>query len=180
MTNRERFLVENVGFHFDDLTLMRQLELETLMREMNLSRDWIMLALSRKSLEEWEAWGFALFHKKEFCDEVNKLLSAINRMDEQHFQKENNKRKGPQLWVSEETFMRAWNGVKAQGKIYTEAEAAALKLDLFWTYNRDILTPEGYTALDEMAKQPMLSQEDWLSFALGVKCVRYVKPDAYN
>ena len=66
MTNKEKFLSMNVGFHFEDLSLSRQLELSAIQEEMKVSKEWIMLALSKKDLNNWEEWGFALFKNSDF------------------------------------------------------------------------------------------------------------------
>ena len=57
MTNKEKFLRENVGFHFEDLSLMKQAELNAITANLGLSLDWVLLALSRDSLENWGKVG---------------------------------------------------------------------------------------------------------------------------
>ena len=46
MTNKEKFLRNNVGFHFDDLSLMKQIELNAITAELNLSLDWVSFCLA--------------------------------------------------------------------------------------------------------------------------------------
>lgn len=133
MTNKEKFLINNVGFHSEDLSLIRQVELETVAKELGVSKEWILLALSKDTLEGWEKWGFNLFKKPEFKSGIDSLLESLNKMDEQEFKKANTKKKAKGLHVSYKTFMKCWNGVKAQGCIYaTESEAEALGLTDYW------------------------------------------------
>lgn len=63
MTNKEKFLRQNVGFHLEDLSLMRQAELDAVRRNLRLSDDWVLLALSKDSLEGWEN-GDSAFSKR--------------------------------------------------------------------------------------------------------------------
>ena len=80
MTNKEKFLRNNVGFHFEDLSLMKQIELNAITAELNLSLDWVLLALSKDTLENWEKWGFNLFKKADFHKEIDGLLAALDKM----------------------------------------------------------------------------------------------------
>lgn len=43
MTNKERFLKMNVGFHSKDLPFDKQVELEAIQEQMNLTKEWIYL-----------------------------------------------------------------------------------------------------------------------------------------
>ena len=78
MTNKEKFLNSNIGFHFEDLSLIRQAELQNIMELLGVSQDWIKLALSKDSLDNWEKWGFNLFKKVEFRTEIDNLLAALS------------------------------------------------------------------------------------------------------
>ena len=60
-----QFLNTNVGFHYEDLSLMRRVELKEIKKELNVSNEWILLALSKDKLENWEEWGFGLFKKND-------------------------------------------------------------------------------------------------------------------
>ena len=73
MTNKEKFLRRNIGFHLEDLSLVRQAELAAIKKNLKLSDDWVLLALSKNTLEGWEKWGFGVFKKMEFYDEVDSL-----------------------------------------------------------------------------------------------------------
>ena len=176
MTNKEKFLINNVGFHSEDLSLIRQVELETVAKELGVSKEWILLALSKDTLEGWEKWGFNLFKKPEFKSGIDRLLESLNKMDDQEFKKANTKKKAKELHVSYETFMKCWNGVKAQGCIYaTEEEAEALGLTDYWVVGYSV---EKYKveeiknwiniiiAADEQPDEDM-----WLKFCL---CVQHV------
>lgn len=172
MTNKEIFLKENVGFHYEDLSLMRQIELQQIIKEMGVSVDWMLLALSKDTLENWEKWGFALFKKADFRTTINNLEQVINSMSEDKFKKENNRKnqKNPQIWVSEETFRRIWNSVKQQGQLYTEEEAAAHSIPCYWTYN-PTLEPERRSNVDMMVACSELPEEDWTAFVVSVRRV---------
>ena len=163
MTNKEKFLRENVGFHFEDLSLMKQAELNAITASLGLSLDWVLLALSKDSLENWEKWGFNLFKKAEFHNEIDGLLAALDKMEESQFKKENSRsrKNGKQIWVSEKTFRYCYDGVMKQGRLLTEEEAAAQKLDSYWTY--------GYALKEE------IEEEDWVKFCLAVQHVQLIR-----
>lgn len=132
MTNKEKFLINNVGFHSEDLSLIRQIELKTVAKELGVPKEWVLLALSKDSLEKWEQWGFNLFKKPEFKAEIDSLLKTLNKMDEYEFQKANSKKATQGIHTSYRNFMKCWNGVKAQGGIYTKDEAEQLGLTDYW------------------------------------------------
>lgn len=121
MTNKEKFLRQNVGFHLEDLSLVRQAELKAVKEKLRLSDDWVLLALSKDSLEGWEKWGFGIFKKMEFYDEVDSLLATFNRMDDAKFKAENErvaaKKNGKRLRVSDRTFRIVYEGLQRQGGI---------------------------------------------------------------
>ena len=94
MTNKEKYLISNVGFHSEDLSLMRQIELETVAKELGVSKEWILLALSKDTLEGWEKWGFNLFKKPEFKSGIDRQLELLNKKDEQEFKKANTQKEG--------------------------------------------------------------------------------------
>lgn len=167
MTQKEQFLQNNVGFHMEDLELIRRLELKKIINDMNLSWDWVMLALSKDSLDNWNRFGFSLFKKSDFKAEVDALERDFSKISEQEFKKENNKNNGPSIWVDEAIFRAKWNGVKLQGKIYTDAEAASLELSTYYGYNEKCYFPE----LDEWVKMDELPQEDWVTFCIAVQKV---------
>lgn len=93
MTKMQKFLIQNVGFHFEDFSLSRQLELETIQQELGVSSDWILLALSKDTLSKWEEWGFALFRKPEFKNGIDASLQALKKVPEDRLDKELNKGK---------------------------------------------------------------------------------------
>ena len=121
MTNKEKFLRQNVGFHLEDLSLMRQAELDAVRRNLRLSNDWVLLALSKDSLEGWEKWGFGIFKKTDFYDEVDSLLATFNRMDDSKFKAENErvaaKKNSKRLRVSDRTFRTVYESLQRQGGI---------------------------------------------------------------
>lgn len=174
MTMKEKFLKQNVGFHFEDLTLMRQAELSAIAAEMGLSEDWILLALSKDSRENWEKWGFSLFRKNSFQVEIDSLLHTINRMDEQKFKQAAKKQNGKQLFISEKDFKRVWSGVKEQGRLYTVEEAERLRLPFYWTYGYAV-KPESYPEVNMMfASSSMPDEDEWSSYALAVQYVKSI------
>lgn len=121
MTNKEKFLRQNVGFHLEDLSLVRQAELKAVKEKLRLSDDWVLLALSKDSLEGWEKWGFGIFKKMEFYDEVDSLLTVFKAMDDAKFKAENErvaaKNRGKRLRVSDATFRTVYEGLQRQGGI---------------------------------------------------------------
>ena len=105
----------------EDLSLVRQAELDAVRRNLRLSNDWVLLALSKDSLEGWEKWGFGIFKKTDFYDEVDSLLATLNRVDEAKFKAENErvaaKKNGKRLRVSDRTFRTVYEGLQRQGGI---------------------------------------------------------------
>lgn len=175
MTNKEKYLINNVGFHSDDLSLMRQIELETVANELGVSKDWVLLALSKDTLEGWEKWGFNLFKKPEFKSGIDGQLDLLNKMDEQEFKNANSKKKAKKLHVSYETFMKCWNGVKAQGCIYaTEEEAEALGLDDYWVLGGAVKKDEAeeiknWINIIIAADERPDDEDMWLKFCISVQ-----------
>lgn len=181
MTNKEKFLINNVGFHSEDLSLIRQIELETIAKELGVSKEWILLALSKDTLEGWEKWGFNLFKKPEFKSGIDRQLELLNKMGEQEFKKANTKKKAKRLHVSYETFMKCWNGVKAQGCIYaTEEEAEALGLTDYWVVgytvkNDDVEEIKNWVNTIIAADEQPDDEDEWLKFCLYVQHVVVVR-----
>lgn len=144
MTNKEKFLRQNVGFHLEDFSLMRQAELDAVRRNLRLSNDWVLLALSKDSLEGWEKWGFGIFKKTDFYDEVNSLLTVLNRMDDSKFKAENErtaaKKNGKRLRVSDRTFRTVYEGLQRQGGIgalsFSDSDTTP-----HWEMNVDAIIP---------------------------------------
>lgn len=144
MTNKEKFLRQNVGFHLEDLSLMRQAELDAVRRNLRLSDDWVLLALSKDSLEGWEKWGFGIFKKTDFYDEVDSLLTTLNRMDDSKFKAENDrvaaKKNGKRLRVSDRTFRTVYEGLQRQGGIgalsFSDSDTTP-----HWEMNVDAIIP---------------------------------------
>lgn len=181
MTNKEKFLINNVGFHSEDLSLIRQIELETIAKELGVSKEWILLALSKDTLEGWEKWGFNLLKKPEFKSGIDRQLELLNKMGEQEFKNANTKKKAKKLHVSYETFMKCWNGVKAQGFIYaTEEEAEALGLTDYWVLGGTVKKDEAeeiknWVNIIIAADEQPDDEDTWLKFCLSVQHTVIVK-----
>lgn len=167
MTNKEQFLKMNVGFHYEDLPLEKQLELEAIKNSMNLSTEWVYLALSKCPMEEWCKWGFGLFRKPDFKNEIDALLTAFNKADDSRFAKEikRKKEKDRGLYVSEATFKKVYDGVMAQGALYDTSN-----LPYYWSYGYS-LTDEGRRWIDNLIeskqKAETFSDEDKTRFCLA-------------
>ena len=144
MTNKEKFLRRNIGFHLEDLSLVRQAELAAVKKNLKLSDDWVLLALSKNTLEGWEKWGFGVFKKMEFYDEVDSLLTVLNAMDDSKFKAENEraaaKKNGKRLRVSDATFRTVYEGLQRQGGIgalsFSDSDTAP-----HWEMNVDAIIP---------------------------------------
>lgn len=144
MTNKEKFLRQNVGFHLEDLSLVRQAELDAVRKNLRLSNDWVLLALSKDSLEGWEKWGFGIFKKTDFYDEVDSLLTVFKAMDDSKFKAENErvaaKKNGKRLRVSDRTFRTVYEGLQRQGGIgalsFSESNTTP-----HWEMNVDTIIP---------------------------------------
>ena len=146
MTNKEKFLKMNVGFHFEDLPLDKQVELEAIQEQMNLSKEWIYLALSKASYDDWCKWGFTLFRKPEFKTNVDTLLQYYNKLDESKFAKEISRRSRipNSITVSEATFNYVYDAVMKQGKLYEYTDEPDIPpYSYYWCYNNDALTADG-------------------------------------
>ena len=144
MTNKEKFLRRNIGFHLEDLSLVRQAELAAVKKNLKLSDDWVLLALSKNTLEGWEKWGFGVFKKMEFYDEVDSLLTVLNAMDDSKFKAENEraaaKKNGKRLRVSDKTFRTVYEGLQRQGGIgalsFSDSDTTP-----HWEMNVDAIIP---------------------------------------
>lgn len=144
MTNKEKFLRQNVGFHLEDLSLVRQAELKAVKEKLRLSDDWVLLALSKDSLEGWEKWGFGIFKKMDFYDEVDSLLTVFKAMDDSKFKAENErvaaKKNGKRLRVSDTTFRTVYEGLQRQGGIgalsFSDSDTTP-----HWEMNVDAIIP---------------------------------------
>ena len=175
MTNKEKFLINNVGFHSEDLSLIRQIELEAVAKELGVSKEWILLALSKDTLEGWEKWGFNLLKKPEFKSGIDNQLKLLDKWGEQEFKNANSKKKAKKLHVSYETFMKCWNGVKAQGFIYTtEQEAEALGLTDYWALSKtvkkdDVEEIKNWVNIIIAADERPDDEDMWLQFCLSVQ-----------
>ena len=55
---------------------------------MKVSKEWIMLALSKKDLNNWEEWGFALFKNSDFKTQISLMEKQLNNMDDSKFKNE--------------------------------------------------------------------------------------------
>lgn len=179
MTNKEMFLKSNVGFHFDDLSLVRQTELKAAISKFNLSNEWVYLALSKDKLEGWEKWGFSLFNKAEFRQEIDNLLKAFDQLKEDDFKKElkRNSKKKNQLSASKEEFMKVYNGIKEQGKVIVKHPEEEEPGE-YWTYGNALL-PEYYYIADEYAAAAAagkeIEEEEWEKFFLCFQKVKVIK-----
>lgn len=176
MNNREKFLRNNIGFHFEDLSLMRQIELETIKENMGVPKEWIYLALSKDKLENWEQWGFNLFRKPEFKQNIDSLLAALDKMDDDKFK--NELRKGKRtcgLWIPEDKAKKVWESVLAQGRLYTPREAEKIGLKEYWTYGL-ALKEEGKHWIDNaiFEKQTNFDEDEWCRVVLSVQFVRLI------
>lgn len=181
MTNKEKFLINNVGFHSEDLSLIRQIELEAVAKELGVSKEWILLALSKDTLEGWEKWGFNLLKKPEFKSGIDNQLKLLDKWGEQEFKNANSKKKAKKLHVSYETFMKCWNGVKAQGFIYTtEQEAEALGLTDYWAVSNSVTKDKveeikNWINIIIAADEQPDDEDMWLKFCLSVQHTVIVK-----
>ena len=107
---KKEFLKQMVGFSKKDLSLQRQLELDAWAERRSF--EWIMLALSKKSVEEWEKWGFGLFGNMEFIGEINALVKAFEKINDEDIKNEKGRKnvKGkPKIWYSEKTLQEQYD-----------------------------------------------------------------------
>lgn len=75
------YLKRHIGFEKSELTHKRQIELES----MPISTEFAFAALGRKSLDEWNKYGFGLFKDFNFIKEVNAYLKTLEEEDEAAF-----------------------------------------------------------------------------------------------
>lgn len=78
---KREYLKNQIGFHSEDLTHKRQLELSAL----TLPNDFVYVALGRKPLDYWNEYGFGLMFREDFANEVNAILKAIEEEDDAKF-----------------------------------------------------------------------------------------------
>ena len=138
---KKDFLRKMAGFRKSDLSLARQLELDAYQRKYEW--EWVMLALSKQSLEDWEKWGFVLFNKPDFIREVNGLVEAFEKINDDDIIKDKNKKvvKGkPKFSYSEQILQRQYeklisganmthNGTEEAREILAMIQATKKSLD---------------------------------------------------
>lgn len=90
---RKDFLVKLVGFSMNDLSMSRRLEFKAIATKHPY--EWNMIALSKKSVDEWEKWGFGLFNNYEFIAEVNSTLEAFSKITDEELKKDSQRGRDP-------------------------------------------------------------------------------------
>ena len=169
MTNKEQFLLENVGFHYKDLSVKRKLELNSITKRLKVNDEWVLAALSFHTLEEWERFGFGLMKSEDFQEEVKGYLEGLNKITEEEFEKEIKKSR---ILVNEEDFRARWSEVKKQGRVYTPEEAKEKGLRRFITYRENF---ENGELIDQWVEQyDELPMELWTTFYLSTMVVMVV------
>ena len=110
---KKDFLRKMVGFSKSDLSLKRQMELDAFQK--SFEWEWVMLALTKQSLEKWEEYGFGLFTTEKFKREVDGLVEAFEKIRDEDIIKEQKKyqRKSsngkPKIWYSEKTLQEQYD-----------------------------------------------------------------------
>ena len=134
MNNNEKlreYLINNVGFHMDDFSLCRQAELRAMLMN-GYSEEWILLALSKDSLENWERIGFGLMSNSDFKNKIDGALAALKTFGANDYDRAIERQQKDKIWVSEKNFRDTYDAVMAQGMLY---EYNADPNDHFWAYN---------------------------------------------
>lgn len=166
MTYKEQFLQNNVGFHKEDLSIKRRLELNNVIRRLGVNNEWMFAALSLHTLEEWERFGFGLMKSADFQEEVKYYLEDINEISEEEFEKEIKK---SQILINEEDFRARWNEVKKQGKVLTPEQAIKRAMRKYVTYRDGF---ENRELIDQWVEQyDELPMELWTTFYLSTTVV---------
>lgn len=166
MTYREQFLLENVGFHYKDLSVKRKLELNSITKRLKVDGEWVLAALSFHTLEEWERFGFGLMKNEDFQEEIKGYLEGLSKIEEEEFERELKK---TQILVNEEDFRARWNEVKRQGKVFTPEEAREKGLRRFITYRENFDNSE---LIDQWVEQyDELPMELWTTFYLSTMVI---------
>ena len=174
MTNKEQFLQNNVGFHKEDLSIKRRLELSNMIRRLGVDNEWMFAALSLHTLEEWEKFGFGLMKNADFQEEVKYYLEDINEISEEEFEKEIKK---TQILVNEEDFRARWNAVKKQGKVfgYSEGMEKAREAGTSVKYIGYSDNCENEELIDQWIEQyDELPMELWTTFFLSTATVMQI------
>ena len=76
-----RYLQDNVGFHFEDMSIDLQLEFKARPE----SFEWKLVALGEADLTDWEEYGFKLWDKPDFRKRVEAKLKVLEREDDKAF-----------------------------------------------------------------------------------------------
>ena len=174
MTNKEQFLQNNVGFHKEDLSIKRRLELSNMIRRLGVDNEWMFAALSLHTLEEWERFGFGLMRSADFQEEVKYYLEDINEISEEEFEKEIKK---SQILVNEEDFRARWNEVKRQGKVLSSDEAKEKGLRRYIGYREGF---ENGRLIDQWVEQyDELPMELWTTFYISTQCTMVISGGAW-
>lgn len=153
------FLKKNVGFRKKDLSVTRQLELNACIEKYGL--EWVLLALSRSKLEDWEKWGFTLFNKPEFKEDVDSILKAFVKMDSNKI--EQAMKKDERKLVDERSFTELYSKLLEQGSVeyYNDQQVTAYYYigvpEMLAEVNMMLAEARPQTSLTEMEKLKIMA-----------------------
>ena len=159
---KKDFLRKMVGFRKSDLSLARQLELDAYQRKYEW--EWVMLALSKQSLEDWEKWGFVLFNKPDFIREVNGLVEAFSKITDEEIKKDSQRGRGPKgkqkATYNYEDLEKKWGVFKSK--------------DGNWQYNplakKEVISDLEVLRCSDRKLEDLTEKEKW-QIMLAVNCV---------
>ena len=83
------YLRNNVGFHLNDLSIKRRVELNHLIDEIKMPTYFILAGLSFKSLQDWEKWGFGLFYIDNYIQRIYDYLDRISQSSQEDLENNN-------------------------------------------------------------------------------------------
>ena len=75
------YLRSHIGFHIDDLTAKRRSELNVIGKP----QEWVYAALSKKTAQEWNRYGFGLMKEESFSNEVDEYIKLMEEKKDEEF-----------------------------------------------------------------------------------------------
>ena len=114
-----RYLQDNVGFHFEDMSMGLQIELKARPEPM----EWKLVALGENDLTDWEEYGFTLWDKPDFRRRVDAKLKVLEKEDDKAFARglaQEYKKKG--FYIPEEAARKRYYRIKEHWNEFLKGE----------------------------------------------------------
>ena len=173
-----KYLLDTIGFHSDDFTMNRQMELNA--RIDIEGKEWVLVALSEDTFDNWEKYGFNLMDKPDFRKRVSAKLKALEREDDKAFARglaQEYKKKG--FYIPEEVARKRYYRIKEHWDEFLKGERFVENNHTYrMTYNAGA-TDTGIANINHIMASTTrfeeLTQLDWFAL-LVITFVEIVNP----